>query len=243
MSHLSPPIKKYKKRNTYSYTLGVYPTLELLESKAEKVLKVVISESGRKNKKVQPIIQLCQQHGIRIEFNNKAIRRVAIKENTYVVGCFEKYSGELSNKKDHVVLVNPIDTGNLGAIIRTMVAFDFSNLAIIRPGVDVFSPKVIRSAMGAFYKVNYQYFENFGLYRQQFPHYLTYAFVLDKTQSIQEIKFKQPASLIFGNEGQGLPKEIIQTSKPVYIPQSKNVDSLNLSVAVAIVLWETFRIP
>ena len=236
MSSLSPQLKKYQKKDNYSYTLGIYPTLELLESKSEKVLKVVISESGRKNTKVQPIVELCKENNIRVEFNNKAIRKVAIKENTYVVGWFSKYIGVLDSGKSHVVLVNPVDTGNLGTIIRTMAAFDFKNLAIISPGVDIFSPKVIRSAMGAFFKVNVQYFESFELYQQKFPDYLAYGFVLNKGESIQKVKFKHPASLVFGNENQGLQKEIVEVCSPVYSPQSKNIDSLNLSAAVAIAL-------
>lgn len=238
MSSLSPPLKKYQKKDNYSYALGIHPTLELLESKPEKALKVVIAESGRKSPKVQPIINLCRKNNICIEFNNKAIRKVAIKENTYVVGCFSKYIGMLGNDQNHVVLVNPVDTGNLGTIIRTMAAFDFSNLAIISPGVDVFSPKVVSSAMGAFFKVTVQYFESFKIYQQKFPDYLAYAFILSKAQSIQKVEFKQPASLVFGSENQGLQKEIVQASQPVYIPQSKNIDSLNLSAAVAIALWE-----
>ena len=238
MSSLSPHLKKYQKKDNYSYTLGIHPTLELLESKPEKALKVVIAEPGRKNTKVQPIIELCRKNNIRVEFNNKAIHKVAIKENTYVVGCFSKYIGALGSDQSHIVLVNPVDTGNLGTIIRTMAAFDFSNLAIISPGVDIFSPKVILSAMGTFFKVNVQYFESFKLYQQKFPCYLAYAFVLNKAQSIQKVKFKEPASLVFGSENQGLQKEIIQASQPVYIPQSKNIDSLNLSAAVAIALWE-----
>ena len=52
---------------------------------------------------------------------------------------------------NHVVLVNPGDMGNMGTIIRTMLGFNYSNLAIIKPGVDVFDPRVIRASMGALF--------------------------------------------------------------------------------------------
>ena len=65
---------------------------------------------------------------------------------------------------NHVVLVNPGDMGNMGTIMRTMLGFNYYNLAIIRPGVDVFDPRVLRASMGAMFHLNIEYFDSFEDY-------------------------------------------------------------------------------
>ena len=107
---------------------------------------------------ISEILDICKRENIPFEENDKLIDRIAYKENTYVVGVFEKYEEELESEKNHIVLVNPSNTGNLGTIIRTMVGFGFKNLAIVGSGVDVFSPKVISSTMGNLFKINFEYF-------------------------------------------------------------------------------------
>ena len=64
---------------------------------------------------------------------------------------FSKYKGEVKKGESHLVLVNPEDGGNLGTMIRTALAFDIHDVAIIRPADDVFDPKVIRSSMGSIF--------------------------------------------------------------------------------------------
>ena len=48
--------------------------------------------------------------------------------------------------------------GNLGTIMRTMVGFGMEDLAIIRPGVDAYDPKVIRASMGSIFHLRFAYF-------------------------------------------------------------------------------------
>lgn len=60
------------------------------------------------------------------------------------------------NNANHVVLVNPGILGNMGTIIRTMLGFNYTNLAIIRPG-DVFDPRVVRASMGALFNINFEF--------------------------------------------------------------------------------------
>ena len=66
-----------------------------------------------------------------------------------------------------MVLVNPSDMGNMGTIIRTMLGFNYVNLAIIRPGVDVFDPRVIRWCLemkAVVYQMNFLIMVKVSLY-------------------------------------------------------------------------------
>src|SRR5438067_3093941 len=165
-------LKPYKKELDHSYTFGVFPTLELLHARPESVLKVLLSESGRKNRGVAKFEDLCRRHHFRLEVNDRAVERLAPKENAYAIGVFEKYAEKLNATANHLVLVNPSDMGNLGTIIRTMLGFGVSNLALVRPAADIFDPRTVRASMGALFGVNFQYFDIFAEYRDTYPHNL-----------------------------------------------------------------------
>jgi TrmH family RNA methyltransferase len=178
---------------------------------------------------------------IHVEVADRAIDKIATKENTYVVGIFKKYESKLSENTNHLVLVEPRNMGNLGTIIRTMLSFDFKDLAIIRPATDIFDPMVVRSTMGALFQINFEYFDDIHEYVSKFGKRKIYPFMLDGAKDIREIKFEEPFSMIQGNESKGLPSEFKELGQSIYIPNSDNVDSLNLSVATAIGLWEARR--
>ena len=58
---------------------------------------------------------------------------------------------------------------------------------------------------------------------------------------LSQMNFIEPYSLVFGNEGAGLPKDYGKLGRSVKIPQSGKVDSLNLAVSVGIALYETSK--
>ena len=232
-------LKKYNKKSDYSYAIGVSPVIELLEKKAGEVGEILINPKGSQNTGISKILKKCEELNIPFEYNQKLIEKLSSSENTYAVAMFKKYPSTLNPKNNHVVLVNPSDMGNFGTICRTMLAFDFTDLAIIKPAVDIFDPKVIRASMGALFSLNFEYFESFEKYQEKFKHN-NYSFVCDGETSLDKVIFKEPYSLVFGNEGEGLTKEYKKLGDNVKIPQSKKVDSFNLSVAVGISLYKAF---
>lgn len=234
-------LKAYKKDFTYSYTSGVFPTLELLQHKPEQAIRVFLNEKGGDNKGIGLIKEICKEHQIPVEVATSLVIKLSHSENCYAVGVFKKYNQGLEKEKKHVVLVNPSDMGNVGTIIRTMVGFGMHNLAVIKPAVDVFDPKVIRSSTGSFFQANISYFSSFEEYITQYPQQQLYTFMLDAQVSLPAVKFEEPFSLVFGNEGAGLPKEFLHYGTSVIIPHSKNIDSLNLSMSVGITLYEACK--
>jgi TrmH family RNA methyltransferase len=234
------PIKPYKKDFDYSYALGVFLTIELLEHKPEHVLSIILSTNAVKNSGLEKIRGIAESHGIPIEINDRLIERLSPKENCYAVGVFRKYDNRLDNGKNHIVLVNPMDSGNLGTIIRTSLGFKFTNMAIIRPAVDIFDPKSIRASMGAVFSMCFSYFDSFEAYSESFSQHQLYPFLLNGQVSIHMVHTikKEPYALIFGNESSGLPESFNAIGTGITIPHAETIDSLNLSVAAAIAEYE-----
>lgn len=237
MKRYPPKLKPYLKKLEYSYSFGIYPTLDLLKYKEDRVLKVLLSEAIKGEKGEQEIIELCEKHEIPFEYNDRAIQKIAYKENTYAIGIFQKYMPILDDEVSHVVLVEPRNMGNIGTIVRTMLAFGISNLALIQPAADIFDPKVVRSAMGALFQINFEYYTSFEEYANKFPEHSKYPFMLEGGRDIRQIAVDEKYSLIFGNEAKGLPVSFSEIGQPVYIRQSSKVDSLNLSIAAGVAMW------
>ena len=236
-----PKIKRYQKEFTYSYAFGAYPVIELLKSHPESVLKVLFKEDSFKDGNIPAIQKECEKRNIHTQINNKLIDKISVKENTYVVGVFKKYASKIKEDENHIVLVNPSNTGNLGTILRTMLGFDFKNLAIIKPAVDMFDPLVVRASMGAVFGINFEYFNNIEEYVSKFSSHHLYPFMLNGKSSVENVKFVKPYSIIHGNESKGLDEKYLELGESVYISHSSSIDSLNLSIAAGISMWEAVK--
>lgn len=233
--------KSYKRDHDYSYTLGVFPTVELLDNRRSAVRQVVLHSSALENQGVKKIIALCTLSGIPYEINDKLISKLSTKEKCYAIGIFSKYEEHLDKHRSHIVLANPSDKGNLGMIIRTMVGFGLRDLGIIRPAVDMFDPKVLRGSMGAVFKMRLQYFDDIQSYMAAYDRQV-YPFMLDAQSTLDEAEIPQGLyTLIFGNESSGLSDEYKQYGHSIVIPHSGEIDSLNLSVAVGIAVYHITR--
>lgn len=226
-------IKPYKKDAEYSYTLGAFPTYELIQSRPEQVRSILIDTSFTDQDK---LIRLCREYKLEYEHNNKLIARLSDKENCYVAGIFDKYTCRLRPDRPHIVLVNPSNMGNLGTILRTAVGFGIYDIAIILPGADIFNPKVVRSSMGALFKLNFCQYESYAEYRREFREHEIFTFMLngENTLTLKDCPKAELFSLVFGNEATGLDDSFLEAGTSIFIPQSPDVDSLNLTIAVGI---------
>ncbi len=230
-------LKRYKKDFEHSYTFGVFPTLELLNYRTEHVLGVVVHPKGLENQGVAKIQAICQEANIPLEVQERVFPRLGARENDYAVGVFKKYTSQLDPQANHVILVNPGSTGNLGTIMRTMLGFGFNDLAIITPAADHFDPRAIRASMGAVFKINTATFVEFEAYPGVYPR-TCYPLMTDGEHLVQEVEPRPPFSLIFGNESSGLGDEFRTLGSSISIPQTGGIDSFNLAVAVGITLYQ-----
>lgn len=238
-------LKRYKKDFAHSYSFGIFPTLELLTHRPDKVLRVFAHSKGEVSGGVAEIRSRCDAHGVPFEVNDKLVNKLAHKGNVYVFAVFEKYEMALQGEANHLLLVNPSDMGNLGTIVRTMLGFGVRDLALLRPAADLFNPHVVRASMGAVFALNAHYFDDLEAYQSEACQTTSsrqlYPFMLDAKRKLQEATFESPFTLIFGPEGPGLPKAYREVGESVTIPQSEWIESLNLAVAVGIALYETSK--
>ncbi len=226
-------VRPYKKGADYSYTLGAFPTIELLKSRPEIAEKIYVHSTFSIPEVLEDI---CRKNRISVITADRIIEKLSDKENIYVVGVFRKYTDILQRDSSHLVLVKPSNMGNMGTIMRTCIGFGIKDLAIISPGTDVFNPKVIRSSMGALFRIRHQYFDSFEEYLDAVKEREIFLFMLTgkRQQTVLQCEKPERFSLVFGNEATGLPAEYEDYGTSIIIPQSQEVDSLNLTIAVGV---------
>lgn len=231
-------LKKYTKESSVSYSYGAFPTYELLMQKQECVKAIILHEKLDKSPDIEKLLNRAKAKNIPIITNGKLIEKLSKKENIYIMGVFGKYLSKLNHNKNQVLLVNPSDMGNLGTIIRVMLGFNYTNLAIIKPCIDIFDPRVIRASMGAIFSMNIELFDSIEDYLKV-NHNDKYPFMLQAKTPLQSLNLKSsPHTLIFGNESCGLDDSYLQIGTPIIIKHSNKIDSLNLSMSATIALYE-----
>ena len=236
-------INHYKNDSDVSYALGIALVFELIKTAPKLLTRIFLSPGLNKtSEKVEEIISFCKKHNIEIVENSKPFNVLAPKGNTFIIAEFKKEYQKLKNDEDHIVLVNPSDAGNVGTIIRSAIGFNFTNIAIVSPAVDVYNPKSIRASMGAIFHTNIYYYDNIEEYIKEFPNHNRYAFMLRNASEFSKTVIESPFSLIFGNEASGLPDNFADFCKPIKIQQTENIDSLSLPMAATIAMYENRKI-
>ena len=133
------------------------------------------------------------------------------------------------------------DPINLGTILRSAEAFGISAVVLTRDCCDVYSPKVTRGSMGAVFRLPFYITDDLPALIGEFNRYGTsFAAVLDKDSvSLDECSFEGAALAVVGNEGNGLTEDTVKAcTHKLYIPMSGKAESLNVSAAASIILWE-----
>ncbi len=231
-----PKLEPYSRKRSYSYALGVFPSLMLMEAQPQRVQRLLLHPDGLKNEGVQKLREQCAALGVREEMAERVLRRESKKDNCFAGLVFEKFESNLNPEACHAVLCQISDSGNLGTAMRSLLGFGIRDVALIRPCVDVFEPHALRASMGAFYKLRVHTYDCFADYRADHPDRKLYPFMLDGAISLNAAArtAQPPFSLVFGNEQTGLPPEFAAMGQSVMIPQSSEIDSLNLAVAVSV---------
>ncbi len=233
-------IKSYKKHFEHSYAFGATLVFYLLRSKPEAARLIYVHSSFTANESYEKLCGICRKLGVEITVSDKLVSRLSPKENVYVIGVFEKFDAPMQDTRLHVLLDNPSNSGNAGTIMRTMLGFNVRDLAIIRPGLDIFDPKTVRSSMGAIFDLRIEYFDSYEDYAAKHPNRDLYPFMLGENCYLDETEIDRSKNitLAFGNEATGLPEKYKELGSPVMIRSSDAVDSFNLSIAAAIGLYE-----
>ncbi len=143
------------------------------------------------------------------------------------------------------VLDNIQDPGNLGTIIRTLDAAGIKDLILSNDTVDPYNPKVIRSTMGAIFRINIVVLECPIMDMVPILKASNYSIVttsLKAKKSCYDLDFNKKLAIVMGNEANGVKKEVINTSdEQILIPMPGKAESLNVAVATGIMAFEKVR--
>ena len=144
---------------------------------------------------------------------------------------------------DVLILDRIQDAGNVGSILRTAAAAGFTQVITTTGCAHLWSTKVLRAGMGAHRLLDlYEGWSN-----QQVLSAVTAPMLAATADADCEIyslqkKLQHPVAWIMGSEGQGLSEDLLAQAKGISIPIDARVESLNVSTAAAICLFETLRI-
>jgi TrmH family RNA methyltransferase len=135
------------------------------------------------------------------------------------------------------------DPGNVGTLLRTALATGVTQVVCIVGTADVYSPKVVRAAMGAHFRLSIV--QDVG-WDEAFSYLLdadnVYAAVASASMPYYAADWRQPAALIVGNEANGISERgLTAATKQISIPMSGPVESLNAAVAGSVILFEALR--
>lgn len=158
-----------------------------------------------------------------------------------VIGLFERprsSAAEILKRRDAVAVAldGVQDPGNVGTIVRLAAAFDASGVLLLPGSADAYGPKAIRSSAGAILSVPVASIAVSELLDCGVP-----LFAADAAGTAVHPP-SGDAVLVFGNEGAGVSEEILRRARPIAIPMSARVESLNVASSAAILLARSFAL-
>lgn len=135
------------------------------------------------------------------------------------------------------------DPGNLGTILRTADSANLKQIILSADCADPYNPKVVRSTMGAIFRMNIIITDNLAktlkmIKKHKFEIVAT---SLATKESVYDVKYSKKV-IVIGNEAKGVSKEIQNLADiRVKIPMLGKTESLNASVAASIMIYEYVR--
>ncbi len=216
---------------------------EIVQNRRSVIEKVYVSESYR--------MKCDLTDGLLVEVVSdsvfRSISETVTPQGILTIVTMPDYHLEDILKQDKVrllILEDLRDPGNLGTIMRTAEAAGFDGIILSRESVDMYNPKVVRSTMGAIFRMPFFYIEDFNemLKRLQNTGFILYATHLHGAVDYTETAYAKKTAVLIGNEANGLSEQSAHTADyRIKIPMEGQVESLNAAVAAAVVMFEVKR--
>lgn len=174
---------------------------------------------------------------------SQGIILIANRADTSVHRFDAKVSAARERLRVVIFLYEINNPSNLGAILRTAEAAGAAGVVVSKRSADPFSPKALRSAMGASLRVPIWDRAEAEDVFEWATHNKFSAVAADIKSAIPftDRDWTRPTLLAFGSEAHGLPNAMLREMETVYIPMENEVESLNLAVSAGIILFEAKR--
>jgi TrmH family RNA methyltransferase len=194
------------------------------------------------NKLVNSAVQM-------IEINKEVYQKLAYRDTTEGVLAVAKTKSlqlsDLKLSKNPLILVAeaPEKPGNIGALLRTADAANLDAVLIANPKSDLYNPNIVRSSVGCLFTnqiATGTTAEIINFLKEKKIDF--YCATLQNSTSYHTQDFKTPTALVVGTEATGLTQEWRDAStQNIIIPMQGEIDSMNVSVAAAILIFEAKR--
>ena len=238
--------KKYRDANNEYLIEGIKLIKEAVEEKAKIKLIVVCEESIEDGDIDQKLLYEIAKYDC-IYVNKKVFSILTDVQNPQgILAVIEKKNNEenINYKEDIIVVLDGIqDPGNLGTILRTIDSVGLSQVIVSKETADSYNPKVVRSTMGAIFRVNVIESEDLlqTLKNLKKHKYKIMATSLENNNSIYDVEYNKKV-IVIGNEANGVSKNVLEyADEKIKIPMLGKTESLNASVATSIILYEYVR--
>ena len=198
------------------------------------------SELNKITKKETKLVQITKEVYQKIAYRNstEGIIAVAKAKNNNI------HTVELSNKNPLILVLEAIEKpGNIGAMLRTADAANIDLVCMVDAKSDLYNPNIIRSSVGCVFtnKIVVGSSEEIISFLKD-KNISIYAATLQNSNHYHEENYKKPSAIVVGTEATGL-SEIWRenANQNINIPMQGQIDSMNVSVAAAIILFEAKR--
>ncbi|PKN32788.1 MAG: 23S rRNA (guanosine(2251)-2'-O)-methyltransferase RlmB [Deltaproteobacteria bacterium HGW-Deltaproteobacteria-19] len=234
---------------------GVNPVLEALRSGELPIERVLIAK-GRSGAAVEPVLKLAEERGIALGFTDRreidklagrtSHQGVAALCRPYRYASLEEAAGEGNSKGLRLVVVldGVTDPQNLGAIIRTACCFGASGVVIPEHRAAPVTPAVMKASAGAAGRIPVAQVGNLAQALDALKGMGFWVYGTDAAggAEVAAVSFEGDAAVVMGSEGSGLRPLIRRKCDFLLsIPMGGGFDSLNVSVAAGIILYEISR--
>lgn len=184
-----------------------------------------------------------------IEISKEVYQKIAYRESTEGIIAVAKIKDHsLENlklpKNPLIVVLESLEKpGNIGAVLRTADAANIDAVLIADPKTDLYNPNIVRSSVGAIFTNNIATASS-----QEIINFLNnnniavYSAILQEAVPYFSVDFTSGSAIVMGTEATGLsPLWRKQSTANIIIPMEGQIDSMNVSVATAVLIFEAKR--
>ena len=238
--------KKYRDESNEYVVEGVKLVEEAVKENA-KIKQIIVCEDTTRTYEIPTHIMLEIAKYECISVSDKIFNIITQVTNPQgIMAIIEKnaQNAQIDYSQDIIVVLDDVqDPGNLGTILRTVDSIGLNQIIVSKGTADAFNSKVVRSTMGAIFRIKIIEVENLAqaIKEMRKHHFKLMVTSLQTKNSIYDIDFNKKI-IVIGNEANGVSKEIQDMAdEKAKIPMLGRTESLNASVAAGVVMYEYVR--
>ena len=238
--------KKYRDESNEYVVEGVKLVEEAVKENA-KIKQIIVCEDTTRTYEIPTHIMLEIAKYECISVSDKIFNIITQVTNPQgIMAIIEKnaQNAKIDYTQDIIVVLDDVqDPGNLGTILRTVDSIGLNQIIVSKGTADAFNSKVVRSTMGAIFRIKIIEVENLAqaIKEMRKHHFKLMVTSLQTKNSIYDIDFYKKI-IVIGNEANGVSKEIQDMAdEKAKIPMLGRTESLNASVAAGVVMYEYVR--